>query len=292
MKNFILLFAIAIIWGSQFILNEEAIQIISPFELAFYRIGFGAVALSLIIALPVVKEPKIRWTKKLFWLLIALNLTESVIPFIMNGFGQKEVSSSVTSVLMASIPMMTIVLDFLINKKKVERLSLVGVIIGFLGIVVLVYQDLILQQDIGIWSVIFILIGAFGFALSLILMAKIPSDIPSLRFTRAILVSGAVTTFPLTLWDNHFYEIDSNLWIKLIILGSFASGIVYYMYLFLVRSAGPVFTSLTNYLVPVVGVILGVLVNHEHFGIGHFIGFSVIMLGLIMINWKQLKAIF
>jgi drug/metabolite transporter (DMT)-like permease len=290
-KKFILLLAIAIIWGSQFILNEEAIQIISPFELAFYRIAFGALALSIIIALPVIKEPKIVWTKNLVLLLIALNLTESVIPFIMNGFGQKEVSSSVTSVLMASIPMITIVLDFLINKKKIGGLALIGVIIGFLGIVVLVYQDLLVQHNVSLLSIAYILIGAFGFAFSLILMAKIPKDVPSLRFTRAILVSGAITTLPLTLGDNHFDFIDLNLWIKLIILGSFASGIVYYMYLFLVRSAGPVFTSLTNYLVPVVGVVLGVMVNHEHFGLGHYLGFSIIMLGLILINWKELKAI-
>ncbi|MGB0777231.1 MAG: DMT family transporter [Flavobacteriaceae bacterium] len=291
LKNYALLIGIAIIWGSQFIINDSAVQVISPYELAFYRVLFGTLALSLIIALPQVKEEKIVWNRNLIYLLLALTLTESVIPFIMNGFGQQEVSSSVTAVLMASIPLMTLILDVIINKRKTSIVEWVGILIGFLGIVVLVYQDLVSSASLSLLHVGFILIGAFGFSISLILMGRIPKSVPSLRYTRAILLTSTVVTLPFLFFHNHFEQISSDLWIKLIVLGAFASGIVYYMYLYLVRTAGPTFASLNNYLVPVVGIFIGVMFNHEVFTLGHYLGFLIILCGLIMVNWSSFKTI-
>jgi len=290
LKNYTLLIGIAIIWGSQFIINDSAIQVISPYELAFYRVFFGTLALSFIIALPQVKEERIVWNKHLIYLLLALTLTESVIPFIMNGFGQQEVSSSVTAVLMASIPLMTLILDVIINKRKTSLLEWIGIFIGFIGIVVLVYQDLLRSVDLSLLHIGFILIGAFGFSISLILMGKIPKNVPSLRYTRAILMVSTIVTFPFLFFHNHFNQIDGDLWTKLILLGTFASGIVYYMYLYLVRTAGPTFASLNNYLVPVVGIFIGVMFNHEVFSFGHYLGFFIILCGLIMVNWTSFKT--
>ncbi|MGB0837113.1 MAG: DMT family transporter [Flavobacteriaceae bacterium] len=291
LKKFLLLVGIAAIWGSQFILNDEAVQVISPYELAFYRVTFGAIALSLILLLPMVNEPAIKWTKNLVYLLIALTFTESVIPFVMNGFGQQEVSSSVTAVLMASIPLMTIVMDYFINGRPISKMEFLGILVGFSGIVVLVYQDLLQEHDLSLLHVGFILIGAFGFSISLILMGKIPKEVPSLRFTRAILVTSSLVTLPFVFMDNHFSAISTDLWWKLVLLGSFASGIVYYMYLYLVREAGPTFASLNNYLVPVFGIILGVYLNNEIFTTGHYLGFIIILFGLVLVNLQSFKKI-
>ncbi|MBB6460261.1 DMT family transporter [Flammeovirga kamogawensis] len=287
--KFLLLFLIAIIWGSQFILNDDALQVITPFELAFYRVLFGCITLTLLLKLPMVKEPKIKWTKKLIYLLIALTFCESVVPFILNGYGQQEVSSAVTSVLMASIPLMTILLERIINKRKIKAIELIGLFVGFVGLIVLVYQDLITTENVNVLSIVFILIGAFSFSLALLLMSRIPTDISSLRFTRAILLSSSIIILPLTVSDNHFSAIDSDLWLKLMLLGSFASGIVYYMYLSLVRSSGSTFTSLTNYLVPAIGITLGVIIQGDNFSTGHFVGFVIIIIGLILVNVPNLK---
>lgn len=291
-KNFGLLVGIALIWGSQFIINDAAIQVINPFELAFYRVFFGTLALSIILFLPSVKESSIEWNRRLVALLFALTLTESVIPFIMNGYGQQQVSSSMTAVLMASIPLMTMILDRLVNKTKTSTTSWIGLLIGLIGIVVLVYQDLRMDINLDPIYIGFVLIGAFGFSISLILMSRIPADVPALRFTRAILLTSTLVTVPFLFSENNFMKIDNSLWLKLIVLGSFASGIVYYMYLYLVKQAGPTFASLNNYLVPVVGVSIGVILNNEVFTIGHYLGFFIILIGLILVNSSSFKPLF
>lgn len=289
--KYVMLVLIAVIWGSQFILNDNALFVISPFELAFYRVLFGWTALSIIIRFFSKEKTKIKWTKDLIILLILLTLFESVIPLVLNGYGQMQVSSSVTAILMASIPLVTIVLESIINKRTIKFIEFIGIVVGIVGLICLVYPDLILTQKIHYTSVVFILIGAFCFALALIIITRIPREVPSLRFTRAVLLISSISLLPLMLKDQHFRSIDTGLWGELILLGSLSSGIVYYLYLFLVRSSGAVFTSLTNFIVPVVGVGLGVFFNDDSFTSIQYIGFVVILAGLLLVNIPNFKRI-
>lgn len=287
--KYLMLVLIAIIWGSQFILNDSALLVVTPFELAFYRVLFGWMSLSIIIRFLSKDKTKIKWTKDLIILLVLLTLFESVIPLVLNGFGQQEVSSSVTAVLMASIPLVTVVLERFINKRAIKVVEVIGILIGILGLICLVYPDLVLTQKIHIISVVFILMGAFCFALALIIITRIPKEIPSLRFTRAVLLSSSLVLLPLSLLESNVSKIDSVLWGELFVLGSLSSGIVYYLYLFLVRTSGAVFTSLTNFIVPVIGVSLGVFFNNDSFVFIQYLGFVIILVALVLINLNTFK---
>jgi len=287
--KFITLLLIAIIWGSQFILNDEALNFINPFELAFYRVLFGYIVLSIILLLK--KEPRIQWNKHLILLLLALTFCESLIPFVLNGFGQQEVNSSVTSVLMAFIPLITIILERAINKRPISTYEILGILIGFGGLVLLVSPDLLNSTGVRFLPILLIFLGACSFSVALILMAKIPKQVSSLRFTRAILFCSVLFALPLALIDNHINEIPEIVWYKLIALGSFASGIVYLMYLHLVRSSGPTFASYTNYLVPIMGVLLGVLLNNDNFSMIQYMGFFTILIGLFLTNIQSFQKL-
>jgi drug/metabolite transporter (DMT)-like permease len=288
--KYLVLLLIAVIWGSQFVLNDTALQIVSPFELAFYRVLFGFFALSTIIYFSSDKKKKLVWTKDLRLLLVLLTLFESVIPLVLNAYGQQQVSSSVTAVLMASIPITTLVLEKIFNNRSIQRIELTGIVIGMVGLVFLVYPDLMLTKTMHYSAVLFILLGAFCFALALIIITRIPKEVSSLRFTRAVLFVSSVTLLPMIFIEHNTTKITTDLWLQLILLGSLASGVVYFLYLFLVRTSGAVFTSLTNFIVPIVGVFLGIFIKKDPFILVQYVGFGIILFGLVLINFPSLKT--
>ena len=265
--SYIFLILIAIIWGSQYIFNALALQELTPFGLMVLRLFFGFVTLSvLLLLLPSQRTTKIQLSPKLIGLFLLIGAVEAVIPFYLIGYGQSLVPSSFTAILMGFIPMMTLVLEYLFKlRSRVTWREGLGLIIALVGLVILVSptQESVHVDILGLGA---ILVAAFCFALALILMAKIPPEISPLQGTHFILM---LYVLPLSvIWFSFNYsalptQIES--WYSVITLGVFASGIVYLLYLTLVRREGASFTALSNYLVPVVGTLLGVMFLNEPF---------------------------
>ncbi len=264
---YILLIFIALIWGSQYIFNEVALQDLSPYGLMVLRIFFGFITLTLLILLiPTERAKKLRLTKKLFLLFVLIGAVEAAIPFFLIGYGQLHVDSSITSMIMGLIPMITMLLELMFRKREqITKRELIGLAVAFAGLIVLINPS---SGDLHSTLLGFLSISAaaFCFSLALILMAKIPTEISSLHATRFILMIYALPLMLLWLFFNSDNIALSNAtWFSVIILGLFSSGIVYLLYLKLIRLSGAGFTALSNYLVPLVGVSLGVYYLDEPF---------------------------
>ncbi len=264
---YILLIFIALIWGSQYIFNEVALQDLSPYGLMVLRIFFGFITLTLLILLiPTERAKKLRLTKKLFLLFVLIGAVEAAIPFFLIGYGQLHVDSSVTAMIMGLIPMITMLLELMFRKREqITQREIIGLAVAFAGLIVLINPS---SGDLHSTLLGFLSISAaaFCFSLALILMAKIPTEISSLHATRFILMIYALPLMLLWLFFNSDNIALSNAtWFSVIILGLFSSGIVYLLYLKLIRLSGAGFTALSNYLVPLVGVSLGVYYLDEPF---------------------------
>jgi len=276
--HYLLLILIALIWGSQYIFNLLALQELSPFGLMVMRIFFGFLTLSLLILIiPSERAKKLHLSKKLFLLFIAIGAVESAIPFYLIAYGQLHVSSSITAIIMGLIPIMTVLLEHLMRERGVITLrEAVGLTFAFGGLLVLINPT---STDLAttLLGFLAIALAAFCFALALILMAKIPHEVSSLHATRFILL---IYTVPLTLlwllFDQKTLHFSETTWLSVIILGVFSSGIVYLLYLTLIRQAGASFTALSNFLVPLVGTFLGVYFFSEPLTLN--IGIALIMI--------------
>ena len=138
--HYILLIFIALIWGSQYIFNELALQELTPFGLMVLRIFFGFITLTLLIlVIPSERAKRLNLTKKLFILFVAIGAVEAAIPFYLIAYGQLHVASSVTAIIMGLIPMMTILLELLIRKReRITRTEIIGLSVAFAGLIVLI----------------------------------------------------------------------------------------------------------------------------------------------------------
>ena len=284
--NYILLILIALIWGSQYIFNSLALQELTPFGLMSLRIFFGFITLTLLILfIPNERSKKLRLTKKLFLLFILIGAVEAAIPFFLIAYGQLHVASSITAIIMGLIPMMTILLELVTqNREKITRTEIIGLSVAFMALIILINpaSDNLYSTLLGLLA---ISAAAFCFALALILMAKIPQEISSLHATRFILMIYALPLMLIWLFLNsHSIALTETTWYSVITLGIFSSGIVYLLYLKLIRLAGASFTSLSNYLVPLVGTFLGVYFFNEPFTLNIMLSLLLIIAALYILK--------
>ena len=263
--RYVLLIMVGLIWGSQYVLNDIILENFSPLGLTALRLFFGFITLSLLIFLiPSQRKQQLPLTPKLFKLLLLVGATEAAIPFSLIAFGQTQISASMAAIILGIIPIMTLLLHTYVVKTHTLRLiEVIGMLIAFIGLVVLVNPSS--ESVIGtFWGYGALFVAALSFAISFIFMDKIPHNISALHASRFILFIYSIPF--MMLWAlTREGPVSTNIgdWASIILLGALASGFIYVLYIKLVRLAGPTFTSLSNYIVPLVGTFLSTIILHE-----------------------------
>jgi drug/metabolite transporter (DMT)-like permease len=286
--KYILLLFIGLIWGSQYVFNAIALQDLSAFGLTAWRIFIGFVTLSILIyVIPSQKVQSLVLNKKLVSLFVLIGAVEAAIPFWLIGFGQMRISSSVAAIIMGMIPMLTLLLELTFKKgHKTSVYEIIGMALAFVGLIVLIDPS---ADDFGGSAVgyIAIFMAAACFAIALILMEKIPREISSVHATRFILGVYAVPMLVIWFFTNNAMPTKMDSILSVLVIGIFSSGIVYILYLNLIRISGPTFTSLSNYIVPLVGTFMGVWFLSEPFTPNIALALFFIIIGLFVANVKK-----
>jgi len=281
-----LLILIALIWGSQYIFNATALQELTPFGLMSLRIFFGFITLTLFIwVIPQERHYHLTLTTELFMLFLSIGAVEAAIPFFLIAYGQLHVESSITAIIMGLIPMMTLLLEyFLKNRDGIRPKEIAGLAIGFFAVIVLV-NPLATVSHVSVQGTIAIVTAAFCFALALILMAKIPKEISALHATRFILLIYTLPLFGIWLYVTpNIAQLSLTTWESSMVLGTFSSGVVYLLYLKLIRMEGAGFTALSNYLVPLVGTLSGVYLLQEPFTPNILLALALMTIALFLLK--------
>jgi len=286
--KYILLLVIGLIWGSQYVFNAIALEEFSPFSLTAWRMFIGFVTLSILIyIIPGQKVQSLVLNKKLVGLFLLIGAVEAAIPFWLIGFGQMHISSSAAAIIMGMIPMLTLQLELTFKKgHKTSVYEIIGMTLAFVGLIVLVdpSADDFSGSAIGYLA---IFMAASCFAIALILMEKIPRETSSVHATRFILGVYAVPMLAIWFYTNDVMPTGMNSILSVLVIGIFSSGIVYILYLELIRTTGPTFTSLSNYIVPLVGTFMGVWFLSEPFTANIAFALLFIIIGLFIANIKK-----
>ena len=277
MRKYTLLFTLSLIWGSQFLFIALITHDASAITISFYKALLATLFL-FIMTLFMRKTPY----KKQWSLYILIAIFEVVIPFIFIVQGQRYISSGMASIIIALTPVFTLFILILIRQRKFNLVEIFALILGIFGIVILSWNP----EKLGLAEYVslgLLLIASLSFAISLVLMQNLQDDV-SIHHMRNVLSIATIILIPITIFSSNTFTLhfDSLQWSSLIILGLVHSALAYVIYNILVRQYDAVFASLSNYIVPVVGVLLGVLILHEHLTLNIIIGSAVVLLSLII----------
>ncbi|MDM5223281.1 DMT family transporter [Peribacillus sp. NJ11] len=286
MNKYVLLLVISCIWGSQFFFIALVIDNVGVITLSAIKACIGGICL-LFIGFFLSKEER-RVNRSYYKWYIIIAVFEVVLPFVFIAQGQKTVPSSVASMLIGMVPVFTILFLITFYKRKSTMPEITSILFGFAGIVFLSwptqgFHDLFTS----IQGNILLILAAMSFGLSLIIMEKL-NEGSSVIHMRNILLIASAFLIPMSLLFEQSFKLDleRSQSIYLAILGIFHAGVVYALFNRLIRQEGALFTSFSNYIVPVIGMILGFFFLHEALSIHQMIGMGIIMMSLVFSDKK------
>jgi drug/metabolite transporter (DMT)-like permease len=280
------LIILSIIWGSSYILIKKGLTGLTPVQLGSIRVIITTILIAPIGYNKIKHIPK----NKMKWVAISA-FVGSFFPAYLFAFAETEISSSVTAVMVSLTPLFTLLISVIIFGEELLKKQVIGVIIGFLGIVVLIHNEL-LSSSFNILYVMFVVLAAFCYAVNAnLLKYKLP-NIPALgivfmsflfMFIPAFIVLF-FSDFPFSNFTSNPLILESIIYI--IILALFGTAIAKVMYIKLLAISTPVFSVSTTYLMPVVAIFWGLL-DGEEFKLTQFFGTSIILIGVYLVTKKK-----
>ena len=282
--KWIILIALALIWGSSFILIKKGLDGLDPFQLGSLRIIFCAVFLL------IVGFKSITTIAQHQWKYIALtSLFGTFIPAYLFAIAETKVSSSICSILNSLTPLNTLIIGTIAFGLNFRRNQIFGIIIGLLGTAVLIFNGKAQTASEDYSYAVFVLIATVCYATNVNLIKKYLSDVKPLSITTgnflvmlvpALVILGCTDfTSKMSLSTTHtamFY---------VMILGIVGTGVANVIFYKLIQVSSPIFASSVTYLIPIVACLWGLLDN-EMLTPLQFLGAFIILIGVYLANKK------
>lgn len=278
-------------WGTAFLLNELALKAYSPLVIVSARIVFGMLVLFTYLRFSGVSLPRAARE----WIPMAVIAVFGVIvPFFLTVWAQTHLSSAITAVLMAVMPLMVMSLAHVFVPG--ERLSIAKVLgfgTGFLGVLLVIGPDS--PADDNRFSLIAsfaVLAAALSYSGTSVYARLSSNQAPAAMATGMLIIAAAIAV-PAALFEGPALpvQLDPVALTAVALLGLFATGLASVLYFQVVSGPGPTFLSLVNYLVPGWGVVLGVIVLEERLSSSAFAGLGIILAGIALSEFGHRRLV-
>lgn len=253
-------------WGGTFMVIEIALEGMTPFWLAAGRIGFATVLMIGIwatLGFKLFASPTTTSTKLA---VAAIGAFSSAVPFILLSWGQQFVTSGFAGVSMASVGLIVLPLaHFLVPGEQMSIRKVTGFVIGFLGICILIGSQAFETSGAALETPgrIACILAASCYAVSTTLMRRLPSVNPIGLATVLFMCGSAIVIPAAFVVEGPPLLPDAETAAVIAFLGLVPTAAASLLRVLVVRSAGPVFMSLTSYQVPIWSVLLGAWILGE-----------------------------
>lgn len=284
-KHWLVFLLLGAIWGSSFMWIKIAVQEVGPVTLVAFRAVLG---LLLGIAVILIQRTKLPRTFSAWMPLLVLGLTNIAIPFFLISWGEQSIDSAVASILDATVPLFTILIaHFLLPDDKMTLPKVLGLIVGFAGIIVLMSKDMNVSHN-SLLGQVAVIVASLFYAISSVYARRVTEDTPGILRSAGPLVSASAVMWMGTfLFEGPVHVPQLGItWVALLFLGVLGSGVAFVMAYYLIHEIGPTRTTMVTYLFPLGGVILGVTFLNEQLTWHVIVGALLILASLAIANMK------
>ncbi len=266
---------LCLIWGVPYFFIKLALRDLSPACIAWLRITLAAAVLIPIAWKRGVLRPALAHIRAV----AAFAVAELVIPFFLIAFGEQWLTSSLSGILIATVPLTVVVIAPLFGvHERLGAKRIAGLAIGFSGVVALLGFDT--GHGPMLWlGVASMLVAVIGYAVGPLIVQRHLADVDELGALAASLVIASVILLPFA-FASAPAQIPSTLsLVSVAVLGLVCTALALLLYFHLIGIAGAARSSLVAYVNPAVAAVLGVLVLNEPFGISMAAGLAMILFG-------------
>ncbi len=256
--DYIVLFALGALWGSSFGAIKIALHGVTPLTVMSVRILLAGAALLLLILIRKTPLPRgIQNWIKIGW----MALFGTLIPFFLVPWGQLQIDSSLAAILMAVNPLFALTLGHFFSEHESFTLrQLLAMLVGFSGILLVFGENAISSINGNIWAQLAVIGAGFCYTVSGVIVSRVRGASAD-SVSASIFICSSVIVFPLWMileqpWSLHF-ETESLL--ALTHLGLVSTGMAFLMRYYIILRAGAVFLSYVAFIIPMFGILFGIL---------------------------------
>lgn len=281
------LITLSLLWGSSFILIKKSLLGLSPIQLGAVRVLITGIVLILF------GFKKLKQLNKQQWFWVGLSgFIGTFFPSILFAYAETEIDSAIASILNSTVPLLALIVGISFFGAAFIRKQFIGVFIGLIGSVLLIFAGASLNPDQNYWFSILPIIASVMYAFNANIIKKYLQNVSALgiatgSFLILIPVSIVVlfatdffTAEKLKSSDTHQALIYVS---ALAILGTAFAKIIFNR---LIQISNPVFTTSVTYLIPIIALSWGFL-DGEQFNLKQFGAGLIILLGVYLANKKK-----
>ena len=291
--NWLLIAGLGVIWGAAFVSMSVALEGFGYWTVAAWRLGVGAVALTMIGAVMGQAPGGItRSAGAKGWLFaVLIGIGSYALPFALLTWGLQHVPSAFAGVTMGMLPLLVLPLVALFSPEEgIGPRRVAGVSLGFVGLLIL-FGPSALESDgsrLAFLGQLACFVAALCYAVGSVATRRAPR-MPPLAFAAASLASGAALLLPVAIWIEGW----PKAWplhpaLALLYAALFPTAFAAAVRIRVITTAGSLFMTLTNYMVPVWAVVFGVWLLDEELPPQLYISLFLILSGIAV---SQSRAI-
>ena len=268
------------LWGGSFLFIRVAVPALGPFLLVELRVGLAAAALFL-YALAAGSMPKIRGRWRSFLVLGFLN---AAVPFSLISAAEIHLTASLAAILNSTTVMFTAIVAAVWMGDPLTARKTLGILLGIVGVSVLVGWDPLPLNGAVLFAVAAMLLASFSYALGATYAKRSFSGIPPLGMAIGQLGGALVLLLPLAVVSVPERAPSTVVTLSMLGLAFLSTAVAYLIYFRLIENVGPTSTVTVTLLVPVFGLLFGVLLLEEPFGPGTLAGLGIILTSVVLIT--------
>lgn len=235
--------------------------------------------------------------KKQFFCFLSIAIFGNVLPFNIISYSEKYVDSIVAATLIGTMPLFTFLLSiFMSNTKKPDNFGLLGVLVGFIGMLVFINPFELNVISYSLNASMLIVLSAFFYGLSANFVNRI-FGFSALEIATYSTVIATVLSLPVLIFNFYYYDysmvetlkrINSSSFFSATVLGILCTGLAILVFFNLIKIKTPVFASQSNFLIPCFGSLWSFIFLSEKLSVFMFYGLTLIVLGGWLVN-RSLK---
>ena len=284
MKPLAGLVVLSLLWGASFMFVKVILDAMVPVAVGWVRLGGGALFLAAVVA---AQRATLPLEARVWGWMAVVAVFSSALPFVLIAWGTQHIDSGLSAILIGAMPLWVALLAMVfLPEERVTGARSVGVILGFVGVVIVLGPDLAGVALGDVQGQVAVLGAALCYAIGAVtvrsrLLGLSPT---ALAGWQTILAFVFVTPFALREGVPDPRALSLEVLLASAALGVLASGVAFLIYYWLLSNVGATYASLVTYLTPVTAVFWGYVVLDEVLHPLVLPGFLVIVVGIALVN--------
>jgi len=285
-------------WGFSFIWTKEVLAVYQPITTVFFRLLLSSIFM---FAANIFIKQIERIRREDYWQFLLLSFFQPFLYFIGENYGLLYVSSTVTSVIISTIPLFSPIAAYFFLKEKIKLLNFIGIIISIIGVLfVIIKKDLsISASPVGI---MFLTLAVFSAVIYSVIIVRLSGKYNVFTIISTQNTIGIVWFLPIFLFMDFtdFIEIGFNLkaFIPIVLLAVFASTLAYLFFIYGIQKLGIVKSNILANTIPIFTAIFAYFLIGEKLNSVNIFGIFVVIIGLIVTqmtrerlkNWSAIAS--